>query len=378
MKRTLLILSVSSLIILLFGFKDTRAHHATPSSAWWNSDWHFRIKVIVHNGNITRFDEPVELKVDFSSLLSSWGIWASVDQNSLRVIDQSDSPLEVLSQYDPSSGEIIWLTGRMDPEATKTYFIYFDTLDYGSKSPPDYYNTKKDGGILVLSSDDFISVIYKIKDAEYEVARIDERNGHIRYLKPPYGNALFDGGTSYLGYMARENIFSEDQREQHRVFQGGRVAIRGGPVRYSIEFQGEPREEDSFSDKDTYYYTFYYVSNGHEVRAKLRRQTHFSQGFFQNEGGEWARAIGIQINPASCLDTAFVARDRDTASLFKISGTWESPGGYEIVSSSLLDNFWGVCGDSGSVAIIHPDLEHADWRIDSYKKRNVWILSASY
>ncbi len=101
-------------LLSIVSFAQTRTVSASPSSEWWNQDWHYRIKVDVCSGNFERKDEPVELIIDFESLFFLWGIPGSLDTNSVRVIDQSESPREVLSQFEPSSGEIIWLTGSME------------------------------------------------------------------------------------------------------------------------------------------------------------------------------------------------------------------------------------------------------------------------
>jgi hypothetical protein len=159
-------------------FAQTRTVSASPSSEWWNQDWHYRIKVDVCSENFERKDEPVELIIDFESLFFLWGIPGSLDTNSVRVIDQSESPTEVLSQFEPSSGEIIWLTGSMEAWSSKTYYVYFDSLENNPKSPPSYYNKMEDVGILVLPTGDHISVICKIGDTEYETAKIDEMEFH--------------------------------------------------------------------------------------------------------------------------------------------------------------------------------------------------------
>ena len=136
MKRLWLIPLAIFLIIPMVGSKEAGALSGLQSSAWWRADWHYRIKVEVQSGRFERNDEPVELTVNFESLLSQSGISGTLDTNSLRVIDQDKTPREVLSQFEPASGELIWLTGRMGAETSRTFYIYFDILENGPKPPP--------------------------------------------------------------------------------------------------------------------------------------------------------------------------------------------------------------------------------------------------
>jgi hypothetical protein len=273
-KRLLLIPLAIFLIISMVDSKDAEALSGPRSSAWWRPDWHYRIKVKVYSGRFERDDEPVELSVDFESVFSQSGISGTLDTNSLRVIDQDDSLSEVLSQFEPTSGEIIWLTGSMDADTSKTYYVYFDILENGPKSPPRYYNTRKNGGILVLPFGGYISVIYKIGGNEYETARINEANGEIGYLRPPFGSSLIDGEGSFLGFKKKEGMFER-----------GEVSITGGPLRYNIKLHYEPRAPKSAVVFSDYCYTFYYVSNGQEVRTKFDNKWAASQGFIPQHHG---------------------------------------------------------------------------------------------
>jgi hypothetical protein len=172
----------------------------------------------------------------------------------------------------------------MGAETSKTYYIYFDILENGPKSAPLYYSTLKNGGIIVLPLGGAISVVYKIGGNEYEIARIREADGEIDYLKPPLGSPLVDGGESFLGFKKKEGML-----------EGGVVSIAGGPLRYDIEFHFKPREPESAVSYSDYRYTFYYVSNGREVRARFGQRWAASQSFVpQYLEAEWPVAFGIQ------------------------------------------------------------------------------------
>ena len=365
-KKLLMILMAIYLIASMGTSENVIASPGSRSSGWWNTDWHYRIKVKVYSGSFAREDEPVELPIDFESFFYRWGISATLDTNSLRVIDQSGSPTEVLSQFESSSEEIIWLTGFMEAGSSKTYCVYFDILENGSKPPPSYYNRMANGGILVLPTDNYISVIYKIGGAEYETARIDESNGKLSYLRPPFGSPLIEDASFCFGSQVEGG-----------TFRGGVVSISGGPVRYKIEYHYEPGTPHASVDFSDYCYSFYYVSNGHEVRTKLNNSWATSRSFIpRNECSEWPEAIGIQEENVGRLHTAFLATDFDTATLYDIPTSWSSMDGDPNASSGLSDNFWGAFGECGGVGIIPVFPEYENWFVDGSRDRNGWNWSA--
>ena len=364
-KRLWLIPLTIFLILSMVDSKDAKALSGPQSSAWWKPDWHYRIKVEVHNGRFDRDDEPVELTVNFESFFSQAGLSGTLDTNSLRVIDQAKTPREVLSQFEPTSGEIIWLTGSMDADTSKTYYVYFDSLENGPKSSPCYYNTMENGGILVLPVGGYISVIYKIEGSEYETARIDEATGEMGYLKPPFGSPLVDGEGSFLGFKKKEGMF-----------EGGVVSITGGPLRYNIKFHFEPKAPESAVVFSDYCYTFYYVSNGREVRTRFGNRWAASQGFIpQHHEAEWPGAFGMQGENPGRLETAFLATSIDTATLYDIPTTWGSLDGDTPASPGLSDNFWGVYGEDGSIGIIPISPDYSHLYVDGYRSNNSWNWS---
>lgn len=335
-------------IFSVVSFAPTRTVSASLSSEWWNQDWHYRIKVDVCSGNFERKSEPVELIIDFESLFFLWGIPGSLDINSVRVVDHSESPTEVLSQYEPFSGEVIWLTGSMEAWSSKTYYVYFDTLENSPKLPPSYYNKMEDGGILVLPAGDHISVISKIGDTEYETAKIDERTGGICYFKPPFSRSLIDDEASPFGFPVNGEIYS-----------GGTGSITGGPVRYNIEFHYEPENPGGSDILSDYCYTFYYAPDGDEVKSELNiTWTGFQSFSSQIPGEKWPAA----------LHTAFLATDRDTAAIYDIPGTWDPIDGHLIDSPSLSDNFWGAFGENGGIGIIPVNPDSSDWNVSAAHK----------
>jgi hypothetical protein len=365
-KRVWLLPLAIFLIMLPAGSKGGKVLPSRQASAWWNPDWHHRIRVEAYSGRYDRADEPVELKADFATIFSRLGITGTLDPNSIRVVDQSGSASEVTSQFEPASGEIIWLSGGMEAEASRTFYVYFDTLENGPKQPPSYFDTRENGGILALPLGDHISVVYKIGGSEYEVARLNEANGGIDYLKPPLGSPLIDSGGAFLGLKTKAGIL-----------EGGVASITGGPIRYRIELRYEPREAKSAISYSDYVYTFYYVSNGREVRTKFGHRWAASQSFVpQYQGAECPGEFGIQVEIPGRLETAFLARASDTAALYDVLTTWGPVEGDPAASPALADNFWGVYGEDGGIGIIPISPDHSRLSMNGLRSSNGWSWSA--
>jgi len=365
-KRVWLLPLAIFLVMSAVGSNWAKEFPGPQTSVWWSPDWHHRIRVETFSGRFDRADEPVELKADFETIFSRLGIPGTLDPNSIRVIDQSGSAREVPSQFEPASGEIIWLTGRMEADTSKTYYVYFDVLENGPKQAPRYYDAMENGGMLVLPFGAHISVVYKIDGSEYEVARINQATGGIDYLKPPLGSPLIDGGGTFLGLKTEEGMF-----------EGGVVSITGGPLRYRIEFHYEPKAPESAIAYSHYVYTFYCVSNGREVRTKFGHRWAASQSFVpQSQGAAWPATFGIQVEDPGRPATAFLATASDTAALYDVLTTWGPLDRDPAASPGLSDNFWGVYGEDGGIGIIPISPDHSQLSVDGYRSGSGWSWSA--
>ena len=377
-KKYFFVLLSISLILPLFHVTNIRPVSASQSTEWWNPDWHYRLKVDVSSGNLARDDDPVELVINFTKQLPLWGIPGTFDINSLRVIEQGNFPKEVLSQFDPDSWEIIWLTGQIEAGVSKTYYVYFDILENGSKSSPSYYNTLDNGGIFVASDGNNISVIFKIYGSEYETVKIDEEDHQIAYLKPPFGEMLIDGQDSCFEFMKNDIVQRAALGQDTNPGDNEIVNITGGPVRYKVKFQRKIDDSSAHLNSHDTNYTFYYTPNGTEVRIRLGNTFEFSQGFIpQQENGDWLVSVGIHGENTGNFNTIFIANDINTANSYNIPRTRSSLDGDSRIHTELSDNFWGAYGDDGGIGIVHLSPDFSDWYVDGYYNKNTWDLSVA-
>ncbi|RME53525.1 DUF2341 domain-containing protein [Candidatus Woesearchaeota archaeon] len=119
--------------------------HADP---WWNYSWNYRIKITIDFSSANINDYPVIQTVNFTEELAKKGITGSFDNNSVRVIEYSGQTIlgEVPSQFEPKNtynettnayADIIWVANGTNT-ATRTYYLYFDTTNHGTKQDPGY------------------------------------------------------------------------------------------------------------------------------------------------------------------------------------------------------------------------------------------------
>ncbi|UCE40768.1 MAG: DUF2341 domain-containing protein [Candidatus Aminicenantes bacterium] len=229
----------------------------------------------------------------------------------------------------------------MSAGTRKTYYVYFDILENGPKLFPSYYDSFEDGGVLVLNSDDYVSVIYKISGVEYETARVNTENGELCFMKPPFGDSLFEGEVSGLRFQ----MHGKEAASQNIV------SITGGPVRYNVEFQNETATQAGSIESDNYCLEFFYVSNGHEVKARLKNMWTFSsQDFFP----------------------------KNVTALFHMPNMW-SP--FPIVSNipgALSNNQFGAYGQIGMISIVPVSPKFEDLDVYTSVNRFGWDWSVEY
>jgi len=123
-------------------------------AGWWNPQWHYRLPLVVRNGEESKENYPVEVELDFDRLLRQAGGEGSLDPQSLRVVACSPdwqaigeipcqfippsspkSPISNLpSPFSSGAGSVVWIVeGRMAPQESRFYQVYFDTVENGPK-----------------------------------------------------------------------------------------------------------------------------------------------------------------------------------------------------------------------------------------------------
>ncbi len=118
-------------------------------SAWWNSQWRYRIPVAISADGYERYERPSEIQVNFTQALAALGQSLPLDENSIRVIEVDDAGAVINDavpfQFDHGPGFdaavnaagmlIVLMNGTTPPGATRRFDVYFETVG-GSFTPP--------------------------------------------------------------------------------------------------------------------------------------------------------------------------------------------------------------------------------------------------
>jgi uncharacterized membrane protein len=124
------------------GFRDP-----SPEFVWWNSTWKYRFRLEINSTNYDRSDWPIEYELNFTHLLPE----GTFDENSTRVIEYDPSGTviqQVPSQLDKgqlfnasenAAGTLVFsMDGTTTADSKRIYYVYYDILENGAKSDPDY------------------------------------------------------------------------------------------------------------------------------------------------------------------------------------------------------------------------------------------------
>jgi hypothetical protein len=189
MKTRLLFLAAAVLMMAVagLGLKYPAASVAV-GEPWWNTNWTYRVGISVGANGYARDDKPVEVDINFTTLLDDLGDSGALDPDSIRVVeidsggDVTDDAVQFqfdkASNYNASTnarGTLVFLMkGNTSASATRRFHVYFD-LTGGSFAPPSF-------APLVTLTD---GVTHK----GYASVRIETANAEYFYHKPGGGFA---------------------------------------------------------------------------------------------------------------------------------------------------------------------------------------------
>jgi len=125
---------------------------ATTAFAWWNTSWHYRIRLDVNASSLPRLNVTVPVYINMTSWLATAGISETADRNSTRVIEQNPTTGNVIVEqpsaffkarnWNAATNATGWLlfflNGSTPVKGVRTLFVYFDTLQKGTKTTPSY------------------------------------------------------------------------------------------------------------------------------------------------------------------------------------------------------------------------------------------------
>jgi hypothetical protein len=190
------------LLVSLILITSTCCTKNSPQN-WWDSDWRARIRIEVSPQGFRLVDKPVELPVNFTSLLKQLGLEGDLDYTNLRLVEVDSLgavtdekvpfQLDRNPDYNPgsnASGTLVLLAGDTTlPEQDRTYELYFDNVD----------NFRNKTRALV---DKQVTVADNVMYEDQESFRINTPAATYIYHKTGAGFARLEDreGADWIGY----------------------------------------------------------------------------------------------------------------------------------------------------------------------------------
>lgn len=150
MKTRLLFLAAAVLMMAVAGLSlRYPATSVAVGEPWWDTDWTYRVGLTIGANGFARDDKPVEVDVNFTTLLNGLGDSGALDPNSIRVVEINAGgavidnavpfQFDKISTYNATTnarGTLVFLMkDATGASATRRYHVYFD-LTGGSFAPP--------------------------------------------------------------------------------------------------------------------------------------------------------------------------------------------------------------------------------------------------
>jgi len=169
---------------------------AVTAAGWWDPAWPYRVPVTVNAADYARNNKPVELAINFTTLLQTLGHPGTFAPNSIRVVEVDDADnvinANVPFQFDQASnynatnnaaGTLIFLmNGSTTAAQTRHYQVYFDVTGGGQTLP-----TFTDQVVMTSITDSF----------GYDTLKLVTSAGTYHYHKTGGGFAsLIDSGAN--------------------------------------------------------------------------------------------------------------------------------------------------------------------------------------
>ncbi|MHA1284160.1 MAG: hypothetical protein ACTSQP_16805 [Promethearchaeota archaeon] len=136
--------------------ESPKTNLAYTNYEWWNNSWEYRIQINISANGASQNNVPIEIMVNFTEYLKEIGKEnIEFDKDSIRVIEYKSLSkyTEIPCQFEPYNtphfiynnisnavGDLIWImNGTTAADATRHYFVYFNSNESSIKVPPPNY-----------------------------------------------------------------------------------------------------------------------------------------------------------------------------------------------------------------------------------------------
>ncbi|MFH1249220.1 MAG: hypothetical protein V1660_03640 [archaeon] len=260
-RKALLLILVATIFFLSINLAS--------ATGWWDAKWQYRIGVEINSMAYSRTDWPIEIELNFTSLLSNFSGY--FDRNSTRLEECNsswDDLAEIRSQFDEGDnfnettnaiGTFVFLmNGTTEGNNSRFYYIYFGTTDL-RKSNITYYSNFSYAG---TNEEEFnVNLTIGSKGLRfYGDTRRGENSSGLYKVQDNIGNNLFnippsnENTIEYIQYTNGTSNFTFDLRNS-TIFR------HAGPIRVVIEQIGNETLWNDYGTisegRMTKKYTFY-------------------------------------------------------------------------------------------------------------------------
>lgn len=173
----------------------------SPAIPWWDARWPYRVAITVDANGFERYDKPVEVALNFTSLLTTLGGSGAFADDSVHIVEVDDNGTVINDnvpwQFDKASdynaitkatGLLTFLAlGKTPDNATRLYHLYFDRAG-GSYVP------------MVVAP--LVTFTDNVTDERKSSFKVETPSGDYYYHKVGGGFSSFDDvdGNDWLSY----------------------------------------------------------------------------------------------------------------------------------------------------------------------------------
>ena len=281
----------------------------TGEFEWWNTSWHYRIRIEINATQYDRTDWPIEQPINFTDMMPS----GTFDENSTRVFEYNSTGsilYEVPSQFDKDEnyatdnalGTLVFLMNDSTQSNEKRiFYVYYDTIENGAKQNPNY-TTNLIFNCTTPSCDEF-SVNTSALSFWVDTSRGENTSGLYRVRGISSGEDIWwpvpgsnDKTIEYMQYSNETYNFSFN-------FSNNVTLKYSGPVRFVVEQKGNeiiwnsPNVAEGFAVKR---YIFYDLKPYYAGNQWIKIETNYTNldGSSITRNSTFAGAIAIDVSRA--------------------------------------------------------------------------------
>ncbi|MFN0158705.1 MAG: immunoglobulin domain-containing protein [Bacteroidota bacterium] len=314
-----------------------------PAAPWWNNAWRFRVSTEINANGFTRSNKPAEVELNFTQLLSSLGQSGTFAENSIRVIEVSNTGAildpAVPFQFDKDAtynavtnakGTLAFLLNGSTPSNGKRYYhFYFETTAGGSFTLPSFTSQ------LVVTDD--------VAHEGQPSVKIETPRGIYYYQKLGGGFASIEDtqGNDWVGYTPGGGSAGEFRGVPNLgdVFHPGYVNSTS-----SIESQGPLKTRIRTTSLDNGWECVWDIYPEYARMTLLKRNANY---WFLYEG-----------TPGGTLNTATDFVVRPTGQRTPLSTSW---------FGDLTSEEWAYFGDAAMQRVFYVAHHEEDTQPDYFR-----------